>query len=275
MSTLTIQPMQMPAPERAIPGTRGWERMHADHLARYFFAARHCERARVLDAGTGPGYGAAILHEAGARQVMAVDIDAPTIAQAAATYRLPHLAFIVDDCQTLQRVEGPFDLICNFENIEHLQHPKHFLAQVVRLLDADGLFMCSTPDRNGPYQPWVNGRPNNPHHTIEWYADEFRELLSTYFEEVDVRAQVMSHAAVQRGRAVQGLVAHLDYLWSNPVLRAERAVKRLLGRPNEWPTVTGFDIPDIGDYPIVSRCVTAAVGIPFCHVALCRRARRG
>src|SRR3954463_16823519 len=112
--------------ERFIPGTSVWWDGHGDHLARYLHALEFTRKGRVLDAGTGPGYGAALIQSAGARGVQAVDIDAETIEQARVTYRVDGLSFMVDDCEKLEMVSGPFDVICSFENIEHLVHPENF-----------------------------------------------------------------------------------------------------------------------------------------------------
>ena len=65
--------------ERAASGTPAWYYMHADHLSRYLFAAEYARERRVLDAGTGYGYGAVILEAYGAVMVQAIDIDAGTI----------------------------------------------------------------------------------------------------------------------------------------------------------------------------------------------------
>lgn len=45
--------------ERAEPGTPQWAELAAPHLARYLFAAERVAGRRVLDLGSGAGYGAA------------------------------------------------------------------------------------------------------------------------------------------------------------------------------------------------------------------------
>jgi protein-L-isoaspartate O-methyltransferase len=44
--------------ERLVPGEPEWAEFSAPHLARYLFAAEYARGRRVLDAGTGSGYGA-------------------------------------------------------------------------------------------------------------------------------------------------------------------------------------------------------------------------
>jgi protein-L-isoaspartate O-methyltransferase len=84
--------------ERAVPGTSVWRSLHADHLARYYHAAGMVEGRRVLDAGTGPGYGAALLKASGAAEVEAIDFDEGTIRSAEREYGSAGVRFILDDC---------------------------------------------------------------------------------------------------------------------------------------------------------------------------------
>ena len=136
------------ANERTAPDRPEWDHLHADRLARYYCATRFAEGRYVLDAGTGPGYGAAILKSAGAKRVQAVDIDRGTIDRAREDYPLADLEFIVDDCEQLSKVGHPVDVICSFENIEHLQNPENFLDASTRLLGEGGVLLCSSPDRD-------------------------------------------------------------------------------------------------------------------------------
>jgi len=190
--------------ERAVPGDASWPELAAPHLARYFFAADYARGRRVLDAGCGSGYGARILQVAGAAHVQALDLDPAAAAYAQAHYAGAGIEFLVDDCRELGRVTGPVDLICNFENIEHLQGPERFLAAAGRCLAPDGTLLVSSPDRAAT-PPFVDGRPRNPFHVHEWYAGEFAELLRSYFKVVEMRMQVESLASAARRDAVAAL----------------------------------------------------------------------
>ena len=262
--------IQTEHPERPDPTGADWADHCPDHLTRYLHAAEYVKGKRVLDAGTGPGYGAVVLHEAGARHVQAVDIDPPTIEAARKRYGTPGLDFRVDDCHTLATVTGPFDVVCSFENIEHLPEPKRFLAAVVRRMSPDGVMFCSSPDRADPFNKWVNGRPANPYHFHEWYEPEFTELLAPYFDEVEILHQVMSHTAMARRKAVENLEEHVAYLWRNPVQRAARAVSKVLGHPQPWPPFARLATPSPGDFPIVSGRLAPIRGYPHVLVAVCR-----
>ena len=200
--------------ERATPNTPEWPALSPSHLARYLFATEFAKDARILDAGTGAGYGAALLKNANAQEVLAVDIDATAIAAAQKSFPLHGLVFLTDDCHTLNKISPPFDLITSFENIEHLQHPEKFLARASDLLGRGGTLLISTPDR-ATTPPFINGKPVNPYHHHEWTREEFLSLLSPHFQSIDLLIQVQSHALASRLAAVDALRQGLS--WSNPV----------------------------------------------------------
>ena len=260
--------------ERFLIGSDLWLTGHAEHTARYLYALGHVRGCRVLDAGTGTGYGAAILKDGGASWVQGVDIDEESIKRDRTRYPIPGLEFLTDDCETLTAAQGPFEVICSFENIEHLRRPERFLEAAARLLTHDGVLLCSTPDREAAYAQWVDGKPGNPYHINEWYADEFRDLLSARFERVELLAQVESLGCVTRKQAVENLNTHLEYLWGNPLARLLRGAARLLGHAPPWHDVRALAATSPADYPIVSRVLAADFGQPFCHFAVCREPKQ-
>jgi SAM-dependent methyltransferase len=244
--------------------------MSADHLARYYFAAPFARSKRILDVGTGYGYGPVVLLNAGASSVEACDIDRDTIARATSTYGQLGIRYLVDDAEELSLVSRPVDLVCSFENIEHLRHPERFVRAAARVLAKDGLMVCSTPDRLAT-PPFVEGRPANQFHVHEWYRDEFKALLRRGFEEVDVWVQVRSHALSSRQDGLAALEKHLDYLWRNPVARAIRWVRAMTtGSRPQWWSVKGLVTPSTLDFPVLAAEEAALVGTSSCHVALCR-----
>ena len=163
--------------ERAEPGTSQWAELAAPHLARYLFAAERVGGRRMLDLGSGAGYGAAVLRSAGAAAVLGVDADAAAVARAQARHGGADVSFVVGDCQELADVAGGWDVISCFEAIEHVPRPEALLAAAARRLGANGTFILSTPDRAAT-PPFVAGRPRNRFHEHEWYRDEFAGLAA-------------------------------------------------------------------------------------------------
>lgn len=258
--------------ERLLPNSPEWDRHWADHVARYLFAAPYVAGKRVLDAGTGGGYGAALLLAAGASSVTAVDIDQPTLDKARAQFTDDRITFVRDDCETLANVHGPFDVICSFEAIEHLRNPGAFIAAAARVLSPDGVLLCSTPDRAAT-APYNGDAPANPYHINEWYRHEFEAMLAPHFGGIDLRSQVISASLRQRKDTVDSLRSLLWDLCENPVIRLGRRLQRLWNKGSEMPRVDGLAAASATDYPIVPAGVAPFVGTSWCHVAVCTKPR--
>lgn len=91
--------------------------IRADHVGRYEWA---CDRifGTVLDASCGCGYGSAILSDV-ARRVVGVDRDAEAIRYARLNWRRDNVEYRQAD--VFDAPEGPFDAVCSFETVEHVE----------------------------------------------------------------------------------------------------------------------------------------------------------
>jgi SAM-dependent methyltransferase len=257
------------AVERYCPDSQEWWELSADHLARYLFAIQYVTGRRVLDAGTGYGYGAAILAASGATAVFAIDIDPNVVCYGRRAYQLPNLTIEVDDCEHLDKAQGAFDVIINFENIEHLKDPRAFLRAAARLFARDGILLCSTPDR-AAMAPFVNAKPANPYHVNEWYTDEFGALLREFFNEVQIYAQVRSVPAELRQNGAEEVQR---FLRENIALKGYRFLSRLVGRRPFTPSAYLIGTPDPSDFPIYPHAIAKLFGKMWCNIAICRQPR--
>ena len=257
------------AQERAEPGRADWPELAAPHLARYVFAVEYARAKRVLDAGSGSGYGSYLLAAHDAAAVLGLDLDPHAVQSATLRFAHPALRYVVGDCETLDQAEGPFDLICQFETIEHLAHPEQFLRAAARRLAPDGLAIISTPDRDA-CPPFVDGRPRNPFHLHEWRRDEFSQLLAPHFADVEIRAQVQSTSLAAREDALAALREGL--IWASPLLAAVwRKLPGASGKRRPWQRLAGLAAPTPADYPILPVALTPLFGASHYHVALCRQ----
>lgn len=163
--------------ERCVPWTDDWQVLY-EHLHRYYFAADLADGMRVLDLGSGEGYGSAILAER-AKHVLGIELDAAAVDHATTNYPLDNLefrrasAFELDDLP-----DESFDLIVCFEVIEHVPTHDELLTLVRRLLTPNGLFFVSTPDRV-IYSEAADY--HNPYHVKELSRTEFDGLLGRFF----------------------------------------------------------------------------------------------
>ena len=163
-------------PERFVPAEMHGQLVEAEHFARYLWAARFCEGRRVLDAGCGIGYGAAILDRAGARQVTAVDIAEPIIE--VAKQSVPDTVRCdVGDLVSLSYPNASFDLVVCLEVIEHVEDRDAVLDELKRVMSPDAFLLVSSPNRDRYI-------PGNPHHRHEYVPAELKKTLEARFSSV-------------------------------------------------------------------------------------------
>jgi 2-polyprenyl-3-methyl-5-hydroxy-6-metoxy-1,4-benzoquinol methylase len=209
--------------ERVVEGINyGW--LMRDHIARYHFAAPYCTGKRVLDVATGTGYGANILCQAGATEVVAVDREQRALDYAAHRYGTDRLRWVNGDAYDLN-LPRDFEVVVSFETIEHLKDPERFVVECKRVLKTGGLFIVSTPENVGG--PFVS-----VHHELEFTRAEFRDLLGRHFSSVELLGQRREltlpirplgalpdrylHERIYRGRGSQGLFKLMDRINKAP-----------------------------------------------------------
>lgn len=175
-------------PERFVPSEMLGQIIEAEHMARYTWATRFCQDARVLDAGCGTGYGAALIKQAGASEVIAVDLSEAVIETA--RQGVPDgVRCEVGDLRSLTYEDNSFDLVICFEVIEHVEDQDGVLDELSRVLDPGGILLISSPNR----ERYV---PGNPHHHHEYVPSELRDALRHRFAEVSLIQQHLMTASI-------------------------------------------------------------------------------
>jgi 2-polyprenyl-3-methyl-5-hydroxy-6-metoxy-1,4-benzoquinol methylase len=160
--------------ERLIPDAFAGELVLAEHLARYALACRLAPGRRVLDAACGEGYGSAMLAGAGARSVIGIDLDEPTVLHARERYGVDAR---LGDIEHLHLAADAVDLLVSFETIEHVHEPERALDEFARVLSPDGVLLISTPNA----AEYVE---DNPYHLREFASEEFFGELGSRFASV-------------------------------------------------------------------------------------------
>jgi 2-polyprenyl-3-methyl-5-hydroxy-6-metoxy-1,4-benzoquinol methylase len=182
--------------ERAVPwgdaGNFAW------HLARYEFAVPFVKEKRVLDLGSGEGYGTALLAEH-AREVVGIDYSPEAVRHARATYSRGNLLFDVEDAMGIPDDLGRFDVVACFEVIEHVEDHDALLSGVARILRPCGVLLLSTPNRvvDELFES-VSKREHYEYHINMLTPTELRRHVELYFTDIEVYGQTESRNAVHR-----------------------------------------------------------------------------
>jgi len=147
------------------------------HRVAYRFASQLAARdprpSRILELGSGTGYGTAELAGA-APLVVGVDRIAPDPSARSAGPR-----FLRADLGGIPIASTSFDLIVSFQVIEHLRDPGDYLDAIARILRPGGIVVITTPNR-------LTSDGENPFHVHEYRCEELREVLGRYFEAIEM-----------------------------------------------------------------------------------------
>lgn len=154
--------------ERTAPGIWHENYWFARHEAAYRWI-RPLARGRVLDAGCGEGYGAAMLATAGADRVHAVDYDPAAVAHLHRRYG--EIPTVQGNLVQLGYADGSFDLVVSMQTIEHLWEQPRFVTECARVLRPGGTLVLSTPNR-------LTFPPGNCYHARELTAAELADLVA-------------------------------------------------------------------------------------------------
>jgi SAM-dependent methyltransferase len=166
-----------------VPGIWHENYWFARHEAAYRWltgvpTARRClTGGRVLDAGCGEGYGAALLGTSGAAQVVGLDYDFGAVRHA--TRRYDGLTGVQGNLVRTGFADGSFDVVVSLQTVEHLWDQQQFVAECRRILAPAGTVVLSTPNR-------LTFPDGNWYHTRELTAGELVALVEPELEVVEL-----------------------------------------------------------------------------------------
>lgn len=195
--------------ERILPDIPELRATYLQSLAVYEFAAGYASDRTVLDCGAGEGYGPAFLSST-AECVVGLDYAAEAVQYAGRKYGRdrPNLRFVQGDASRLPFADDSFDVVCCFQVLEHLDDGPGFLFESRRVLKPGGRLILTTPNRL-----WAGTGPN-PHHVLEYSADELQEVMEIVFPSVQMLgvhgSERVSQYRARNQRIVRWLL-RLDY----------------------------------------------------------------
>ena len=156
---------------------------HEDHSDNYVFQrsllayieAAKLISGRVLEIGTGSGYGVEIIAP---HTDEFVTIDKYTVNNAETIQGKGNVKFMQMNVPPLQGIpSGSFDFVITFQAIEHIPGDHIFLQEIKRVLKDGGKLILTTPNKKMSIT-------RNPWHVREYTVQELEQLLLRYFKEV-------------------------------------------------------------------------------------------
>ena len=141
-----------------------------------YHAAAERLAGRVLEIGTGTGYGIRVVAPH-AGEFVTLDKHRPAGLDALLA-TAPNVRFCAATVPPLPFGDGAFDCVISFQVIEHIEADAAFVQEVHRVLKPGGRFIVSTP--NAPMS-----LTRNPWHVREYRAEELRALLQGPFARVE------------------------------------------------------------------------------------------
>ncbi len=141
-------------------------------LLAYHYAAQRTS-GRVLEIGTGSGYGVEVIAPT-ASEFVTIDKFESQVDLSAH----PNVTFRQANVPPLPFEDESFDCVISFQVIEHIKDDAKFVSEVCRVLKKGGLFIVSTPNIK-------MSLTRNPWHIREYTAVQFAELLGASFSSVE------------------------------------------------------------------------------------------
>ncbi|MEW9924031.1 methyltransferase domain-containing protein [Clostridium butyricum] len=163
-----------------------------EHFHRYLFAKELLKGKKVLDISCGEGYGTHIMSSV-AKEIVGCDIDEKIVESAKNKYIEKNLEYRVGDCTNIPFEDGLFDTVVSFETIEHFAEHEKFISEVKRVLNDNGFFIVSTPDKT-VYSDERNY--HNEDHVRELTKKQFSDFLKLNFKYVKLYGEKFTRHSI-------------------------------------------------------------------------------
>lgn len=254
------------------------------HLSIYHFAVPLVCGRRVLDAGSGTGYGAAYLATHGAHMVYGVEVDPEAVAFSQRKFTSPNLDF---QCLDLQKLTGfpahSIDVVLSSNVLEHVPDVPAFLHAAWQVLTVDGVLVVAVP----PITDAASRAHDfdNPYHLTSWSIRQWHDALGLFFAEVQYYRHFCGRPEIEldfANKPAQTVLRETDFAFEPLDLGAALRVPSLTAvfvarRPRSQAELPARDMP----FPVVDDSFTRPapphVGRPGTAAVLrwLRRVRRG
>jgi len=183
---------------------------------------------KVVDVGCGDGGYVRFCSNMGA-DVTFIDSDEEKVKgleQLLSTAGKGDFRGIVSDCNPIPLADGYADLVINTEVLEHVQDPRAFLQEVIRIGSDDATYLLTVPDARGENLLRDVANPiyfREPYHINIFTAEDFASLVTSCGLEIlqhDFQAAywsiffLLKWATVEPGEHILANVQPATQLWT-------------------------------------------------------------
>ena len=174
-------PDTMNKPETRIIPENTPPKLLAQHLKPYEFLLAGIAGKKVLEVGSGDGYGTFFLAQS-AGEATGIDYQDEVVTAARAKYRRSNLRFLCMDACRLDFSDRSFDAVCSFQVIEHIPEEMipRYLSEIKRVLKDGGEFYLSTLNLAHAMKSPKTYKKNAAH-CKEFTLHELQKALSAVF----------------------------------------------------------------------------------------------
>lgn len=144
----------------------------------YSFCQKYINNKTTLEVGSGSGFGAYCLAK-NAKKIVAIDKDFRSIERSKKNYKRKNLTFLPFTIENFQLKED-FEVIIILQVIEHIIDVNSFIKKLIPFLKKNGVLIISTPNS------LTQSYNENPYHHKEFNHHELKNLLSNYFNKIDL-----------------------------------------------------------------------------------------
>lgn len=142
-----------------------------------YYKAAEIVSGRVLEIGTGSGYGIKLISSK-AEQFTTIDkFENPALINS--LHQFPNVSFVKMNIPPLSDIpDNSFDYVITFQVIEHIQDDTGFIKEIHRVLKSGGKLILTTPNKKMSIT-------RNPWHIREYTIQELETVLKKQFAHVD------------------------------------------------------------------------------------------
>ena len=201
--------------------------LHLIHSFAYVQASTFAKDKTVLDFACNTGYGTEILSKT-AKRVVGVDVSKKAISTARKQYSHPGIDFQLIDGKQLPFSDNDFDIVTNFQIIEHIVDYNVYLNELKRVLSPLGAAIFTTPNALIRLDPGM--KPLNKFHVREFDNSELQTLLNAHFSDVHILGLFAEEPLylIEKNRVNEALEAARRYQQHKNYYRIRSVAKKMI-----------------------------------------------